>query len=88
MKVRVKAHLNRFEIGIGLSFFINQKLGILAVFLICAYKKEIHVGDNAAAFGFPLKLAAEIGLSIVKKFHFFSVRERVFQIDEFAGEYV
>ena len=68
----------------ALSFLINHKLGIFAVFLISADEKEIHISGNAkttVTAEFAFKLISEIGSIIIKEFHLLSVRKRVFHID-------
>ena len=55
-----------------LSLFINNKLGIFAVFLVGADQEEVHIGGDTEATvtaEFTFKLAAEVGRVIVKEFY-------------------
>ena len=71
-----------------LSLFINNKLGIFAVFLVGADQEEVHIGDDAEASvpaEFTFKLTAEVGCIIVKEFDLLSVGKRIFQIYKRTG---
>ena len=73
----------------GLSFLINDKFRIFAVFFVCADKQKIHIGNDAKATiaaKFALQLTAEIGSVILEEFHRLSVRQAVFQIDKAARQ--
>ena len=71
-----------------LSLFINNKLGVFAVFLVGADQEEVHIGGDTEASvpaEFTFKLIAEVGCVIVKEFDLLSVWECVFQIDKRTG---
>jgi hypothetical protein len=71
-----------------LSLFINNKLGIFAVFLVGADQEEVHIGGYTEASvpaEFTFKLTAEVGCVIVEEFDLLSVGERIFQIDKRTG---
>ena len=74
-----------------LSFFINHKLGIFAVFLVGADKNEVHIGDDSEASvttEFALQLIPKIGGVIIEEFDGIPVGEAVFQIHVAAHERV
>ena len=68
------------------SLLINYQLRIFAVFFVCTYEKEVHIrGDTkASTTKFAFKLTTEVGLLIIKEFHFLSVWESIFHIDKFT----
>ena len=71
-----------------LSLFINNKLGVFAVFLVGADQEKVHIGgDTEATFSaeFTFKLTAEVGCVVVEEFDLLSVGERIFQIDKRTG---
>ena len=71
-----------------LSLFINNKLGIFAVFLVGADQEEVHIGGDTEASvpaEFTFQLTAEVGCVVVEKFDLLSVGERIFQIDKRTG---
>ena len=71
-----------------LSLFINNKLGVFAVFLVRADQEKVHIGgDTEATFSaeFIFKLVAEVGCVVVEEFDLLSVGERIFQIDKRTG---
>ena len=45
-----------------LSFLVNHKFGVLSVFFVCAYQKEVHVCSytKSSATEFAFKLTTEI----------------------------
>ena len=74
-----------------LSFLINNKLGIFAVFLVGADQEEVRTRgytEATVAAGLTFKLTAEVGCVIVKEFYLLSVWEGVFQIDKTSRQYV
>ena len=78
------------KLEFDLSFLVNHKLWILSVFLVSTDEKEVHVCcyTKASAAKFAFELTTEVGLLIVKEFHFFSVRQSVFHIDKFTRKHV
>ena len=74
-----------------LSLFINNKLGIFAVFLVGADQKEVHTRgytEASVTAEFTFKLTTEVGCVIVKEFDLLSVWQRIFQIDKLTGQHV
>ena len=66
------------------SFFIQNQLGILPVFLIGGNQDKIHVGGNAetpVSAEFTFQLGAQIGCAILQKLYGFSIGKPVLQID-------
>ena len=63
-----------------LSLFINNKLGIFAVFLVGANEDEIHIGDDSEASvtaKFAFQLISQIGGVIIKEFDGLAVWQTV-----------
>ena len=74
-----------------LSLFINNKLGVFAVFLVSADKQKFHIGNYAEASisaEFAFKLVAEVGCVIVKEFNLLTVWKRIFQIYKATRQYI
>ena len=71
------------------TFFIDNKLGILSVFLVGTDKQKIKACGNAEAQTcLSLKLSAKIGGAVIKEFCLLTTGQDVFQIDEFTGQYI
>ena len=88
MQVRKNPHRGVGEI---LSLFINNKLGVFAVFFISAHKDEFHICHNAEATvtaEFTFELTAEICGVIIEEFYNLTVGKSVFKIDEAAGQHI
>ena len=67
-----------------LSLFIDDQLGILAVFLIGANENKIHIGCNAeaaAAAERAFQLIAQVRRAVVQEFDRLSIGKPIFQID-------
>ena len=59
---------NGMQLEADLSLFVNDKLGILAVFLIGGYHDKIHVGGNpkaSAAAEFAFQLVSQVGCFVI-----------------------